>query len=288
MSVAHARRRACLLLLGAALTAASSGAQQNAAPADASLQGKVVDAGTAAPLEGITVIVAGGRTTVTDAAGRYRVVGVMPGAHIVTFRWLGYTPRVDTLNFDAGASLTLDVAMRPAPIQLGLVHVTGASRTPERVVDAPAAVVTAEPARVRDLVGTGQVPMLVGDLVGVRTSQAGLYDFNLNTHGLQHTALEPRGRWCSSTDATCRRRFSATRIGPASPCSKTKRASRWCAARAPRSTARMRSAASSPLPLPPCARRRARASTSRVASSPRSRPTRATRSSPTTSAWDCV
>lgn len=182
MSLAHARRRACLLLLGT-IVATSARAQQSAAPADASLQGRVTDAGTAVALEGITVIVAGGRTTVTDAAGRYRVVGIAPGEHVVTFRWLGYSPRIDTLAFDAGASRTLDVAMKPAPVRLGLVHVSGASRTPERVVDAPAAVVTADPARVRDLVGTGQVPMLVGDLVGVRTSQAGLYDFNLNTHG---------------------------------------------------------------------------------------------------------
>ncbi len=183
MNAVHARRRACLLLLAAITAMSSSSAQQTAMPADASLQGKVIDAATTRALEGITVIVAGGRTTVTDADGHFRIAGITPGAHIVTFRWLGYSPHIDTLTFDAGAALTRDVTMKPAPVQLGLVRVSGASRTPERVVDAPAAVVKVEPARVNDLAATGQVPMLVGDLVGVRTSQAGLYDFNLNTHG---------------------------------------------------------------------------------------------------------
>ncbi|MFI5232323.1 MAG: TonB-dependent receptor [Gemmatimonadales bacterium] len=183
MRVAHARRRACLILLGTIFHVPGAHAQQRTAATDATLQGKVTDAASAAALEGITVIVTGGRTTVTDAAGRYRVVGIVPGEHAVTFRWLGYSPHIETLTFDAGASLTLDVAMKPAPVPLGLVRVSGASRTPERVVDAPAAVVTADPARVRDLSGSGQVPLLVGDLAGVRTSQAGLYDFNLNTHG---------------------------------------------------------------------------------------------------------
>ena len=183
MSFARAQRCARRLSLWSVVATAGLGAQQSVSPPDASLQGRVTDAANAQPIEGITVIVAGARTTVTDAAGRYRVVGIAPGTRDVTFRWIGYSPRMESVPFVAGRAHTLDVAMQPVPAQLGLVSVTGASRAPERVVDAPAAVVTVEPARMRDLVGTGQVPMLVGDLVGVRMSQGGLFDFDLNTRG---------------------------------------------------------------------------------------------------------
>lgn len=161
------------------------------AQTDAALQGTVRDAGTSRPLAGITVMVSGGRAGTTDGAGRFRIPGIAPGSHTVLFRWLGYAPRTDTLVLAAGEQRTLDASLRANPVLLGLVRVSGASRVPERVVDAPAAVVAVEPARVRDLAGGGQVPMLVGDLTGVRTAQAGLFDFNVNTRGF-NTPLNRR------------------------------------------------------------------------------------------------
>ncbi len=178
------RGRWCILLLPLAAPPA-------AAQGDASLTGTVRDAATARPLAGISITTGSGRATVSDAAGRYRLLGLPAGEQPVRFRWLGYAPRNETVTLRAGEARVLDVTLTANPVLLGLVRVSGPSRVPERVVDAPAAVVAVEPARVRDLAGSGQVPMLVADLTGARAAQAGLLDFNLNTRGF-NTPLNRR------------------------------------------------------------------------------------------------
>lgn len=189
----HASRPAARLasaLLAILLVPLAVAAQQDAT-LQGTLQGTVRDAATQRPLAGISVTVSGGRSGTTDATGSYRITGIAPGTRTVLFRWLGYAPRTDTLVLAAGERRVLDAALRANPVLLGLVRVSGASRVPERTVDAPAAIVSVEPARVRDLAASGQVPMLVADLTGVRTAQAGLFDFNVNTRGF-NTPLNRR------------------------------------------------------------------------------------------------
>lgn len=178
-----ARRVACLLSLTTAHLAGAQGA--------AILTGTVTDEASGKALAGIHIDVSDGRAASTDGSGRYRLAGIAAGTYTVRFRWLGYAPRTETVTLAAGETRTLDLALRANPVQLGLVRVSGASRTPERLVDAPAAIISVEPDRVRDLAATGQLPMLVADQPGVRAAQAGLFDFNLNTRGF-NTPLNRR------------------------------------------------------------------------------------------------
>lgn len=151
------------------------------AQAPASVRGVVTDARTARAVRGILVEAAGGRsTTVTDEAGRYVLAGVPAGTLTVRFRWLGYQDRDEVVTVSPGEVRSLDVALEPAPLPLGEVVVTTASRQPERVVESPAAVATVSPERVRDLVVTGQAPLLVADLPGVQVMQSGVNSFNVN------------------------------------------------------------------------------------------------------------
>ncbi len=172
-----------LLWLLAAGALAPAAAQAPQAPQAATLAGRVTEAGRALPLAGVQVVVAGQRMAITGDDGRYSLGGLPAGAYEVTFRWIGYAPHRVTTSLATGPARVLDVALERNPVMLGEVSVNGVSRTPERVVEAPAAVVVAEPARVREMGATGQVPLLVGDLTGVHIAQSGLYDFNLNTRG---------------------------------------------------------------------------------------------------------
>ena len=178
-AVRTALGRGCLLIgvLGIVAPAASR-AQQGV-----SLVGRVTEAGRGAPLAGVQVVVAGQRVAITGDDGRYALLALPAGEQPVTFRWIGYAPRTVAVMVAGGAARTLDVELQRNPILLGLVSVTGVSRTPERMVEAPAAVAVAEPAHIREMAATGQVPLLVGDLTGVHIAQSGLYDFNLNTRG---------------------------------------------------------------------------------------------------------
>ena len=109
------------------------------------------------------------------------------GAHVLSFRRIGYRTRDTSIVLLAGVDAHVDIALQAAPTMLGEVVVTTASRQPERVVDAPAAISVVAPERMTEMAGTGQTPLLVTDLPGVHAMQSGLYDFNLNARGFNAT-----------------------------------------------------------------------------------------------------
>ncbi len=176
--------RVCALA-GCVVVAASAAAQT---PQGAVLTGHVTDAARGAPLAGVQVMVAGQRVAISGDDGRYALVDLPAGPRSVTFRWIGYAPRTLEVAIATGPARVLDVALERNPVLLGEVSVTGVSRTPERIVEAPAAVAVAEPAHIREMAATGQVPLLVGDLTGVHIAQSSLFDFSLNTRGFNSAA----------------------------------------------------------------------------------------------------
>ena len=77
--------------------------------------------------------------------------------------------------------------MEQAPIQLSELTVTGASKVPERAVEAPAAVSVVEP-RVLQATGiTGQAPLALREVPGVDLVQSGMNDYNVNARGFNST-----------------------------------------------------------------------------------------------------
>jgi outer membrane receptor protein involved in Fe transport len=150
----------------------------------ASVQGRVTHSVTGEPLRAITVSVAGSRAvTLTDSAGRYRLVALEPGERRIRFSWLGQLSHEVGVQLGAGATETVDAVLDPDPLPLAAITVESPSRQPERVVDAPAAVSVVPPARLRDLSITAQAPLAVADLPGVYAPQSGTHDFSLNARG---------------------------------------------------------------------------------------------------------
>ncbi len=160
----------------------------SAFPAIVSAQGTVqgtltrADDGTA--LSGVTVTVRGTRiNTVTDRSGQYALSNVPAGPQTIVIRWVGYRPHEVDLTVTAGGTHTLSAALEARPIQLSEVVVEGASRAPERLVEAPAAVAVVDIPSARALSVTGQAPRAVASLPGADVVQSGVNDYNVNTRG---------------------------------------------------------------------------------------------------------
>ncbi|HET6761313.1 MAG TPA: carboxypeptidase regulatory-like domain-containing protein, partial [Gemmatimonadaceae bacterium] len=92
--------RLALAALAAMLLPAGLSAQ-----GDGAVTGQVLDRNTQRPVADARVVVVGTqRIAVTDREGRYVVRGVPPGSYDVRAQRVGYTPGVQRVTVEAGAS----------------------------------------------------------------------------------------------------------------------------------------------------------------------------------------
>ena len=152
------------------------------------MRGTVTQANNSEPLAGVIVTV-GGTTikAVTNTRGVYTIDRAPTGPQTLVFRWLGYRPIEVQATVAASGVTTVDARMEQAPIQLSELTVTGASKVPERSVEAPAAVSVVEP-RVLQATGiNGQAPLALREVPGVDLVQSGMNDYNVNARGFNST-----------------------------------------------------------------------------------------------------
>ncbi len=146
------------------------------------IRGTVTRSGDGEVLAGVTVTLKGTAvSTTTNGSGKYVFFRVPAGNATFVYRWLGYAPveRTVTVNGDQ----SIDVALEPAVVALGDLTVTAASKEPERIVEAPAAVSTIEPRVLQTTGVTGQAPLALAQTPGVDIVQSGVNDFNINARG---------------------------------------------------------------------------------------------------------
>ena len=169
-----------LVGLGALLAATAPLAAQ----ASGTIKGSVTQSGNGQPLAGVIVTVAGtGDKAVTNTRGAYTIERVAAGQQTVTFRWLGYNPLTVQASVTASGVTTVDAKLEQSPIKLSELTVTGASKVPERAVEAPAAFSVVEPRVLQSTGITGQAPLALREVPGVDISQSGMNDFNVNARG---------------------------------------------------------------------------------------------------------
>ena len=148
------------------------------------VEGTVIQASNGEPVGGVRVAVVGTNiATVTGTDGSFVLLRVPAGPHTLLFRWLGFQAHQETVTVTAGATQRADVRLEPQAISLGEVIVSTASRAPERVVEAPAAIAVVDPITLRDQAITGQAPTALTHLPGVDVIQSGVNDFNVNARG---------------------------------------------------------------------------------------------------------
>ena len=156
-------------------------------------QGTGTVAGTVTRVEGgelasVSVTVAGtGQSTVTGTDGKYTLRRVPVGPQTVVFRWLGYRPAEVQVTVEPGATVTADAALEAVTISLGEIVVEGASRAPERITEAPAAISVVPQDVLQNASVTGQAPLALQSVPGVDITQSGVNDFNVNARGFNST-----------------------------------------------------------------------------------------------------
>ncbi|HSM18381.1 MAG TPA: carboxypeptidase regulatory-like domain-containing protein, partial [Gemmatimonadales bacterium] len=98
------RRLSCMVgVLLAALSIAPLSAQETTG----TIRGRVSGETSERPLQGVTVTVAG-RSTVSQADGRYNLPGVPAGMQTLQARTIGYAPMTRSVTVVAGQTLELD------------------------------------------------------------------------------------------------------------------------------------------------------------------------------------
>jgi len=88
------------------------------------IRGRVTDNTTQQPISGATVTV-GGRGVVTQADGRYTILGVPAGSDLLRARMIGYTLVSQPIMVTGGDTLVVDIALTGNAVTLSEVVVTG-------------------------------------------------------------------------------------------------------------------------------------------------------------------
>jgi outer membrane receptor for ferrienterochelin and colicins len=146
--------------------------------------GTVTRAAEGAALSSVSVNVEStGQSTVTGADGKYTLRRVPAGPQRIVFRWLGYRPTQVDVTVEAGSTVTADASLEAVTISLGEIVVQGASRAPERIVEAPAAISVVPQEVLQNVSITGQAPVALQSVPGVDVVQSGVNDFNVNARG---------------------------------------------------------------------------------------------------------
>jgi len=139
-------------------------------------------------LASVSVTVAGtGQSTVTGTDGKYTLRRVPAGPQTIVFRWLGYRPTEVQVTVEPGATVTADATLEAVIISLGEIVVEGASRAPERITEAPAAISVVPQDVLQAASVTGQAPLALQTIPGVDVTQSGVNDFNVNARGFNST-----------------------------------------------------------------------------------------------------
>lgn len=144
-------RLAASLLAALLVQAAVMGAP---APAEAMQQGTVVgtvvDARSAAPLEGArATLVDLGTAAATDEDGRFRLADVPAGSHELRIQMIGYRPVDRTVQVRGGETTEVEIVLAVAPVQLREITISP-RRVTEAVRDAPVSVTAFDSQEIRD------------------------------------------------------------------------------------------------------------------------------------------
>ena len=168
---------ATLLASGAAPLAAREPARLRQQPAEGRVTGRVVDARTQAPLASVRVHVVGTETgAMTNADGRYELLGVAAGTQAVQAQRIGYRSSTETVDVPSTGAATVAFALGEEALALEQVVVTGTgSQARRREVGNAITQINlasvAEPTKSVETLLQGRVPGMTVDVGGATIGQ---------------------------------------------------------------------------------------------------------------------
>ncbi|MEQ1692073.1 MAG: TonB-dependent receptor, partial [Gemmatimonas sp.] len=168
----------------AALPAVLAAPARASAQAGGTVTGIVVHTDSRTPIQFARVEVEGTRLrAATDERGRFRLAGVPAGDRMLIVSWMSTGGQRAPITVPSGEGIDVRIEYRAVPHALSEVRVTGASRVPQWVVEAPVAIAVVDRVESRNYATTGQIPQAIKGLAGMDVSSNGIYDFNVNTRG---------------------------------------------------------------------------------------------------------
>lgn len=181
------RPRFPLYLLLAAFACALAGGSAEAQ--NAVSQGRILGVVNGTGGDGISGVLVllepSGRTTATDQQGAYVFDNLPAGEYALVISAGDLEARVSGLR--VGAAPVTVTSTLPRDFQfVASTTVTAASKSPERIVDAPGAVTRVSAETIALEGGAGQVPALLQFTVGADFTQSGIYDINFNARGFNN------------------------------------------------------------------------------------------------------
>ena len=110
--------RASHLTIVAALLGALATPDRSAAQFPAELSGRVIETGSALPLDGALVEIDGGTRAFTDGAGAFLLRSATAGSVRVRVALVGYAPLDTTLALESGRTVAVTLALSVAPVEI--------------------------------------------------------------------------------------------------------------------------------------------------------------------------
>jgi outer membrane receptor protein involved in Fe transport len=154
--------------------------------ATGTVEGRVASAEGHGSANVLVVLEQLGRVTSTDHNGSFRFADLPAGTYSLVLSTGELESRISSVDVRPGAVTTVTRTM-PADFRfVASTTVTAASRSPERIVDAPGAVTRISDETIALEGASGQIPALLQFTPGVEYAQSGLYDINLNARGFNN------------------------------------------------------------------------------------------------------
>ncbi len=143
-----------------------------------------VTGGDGVGIPGVTVVVnEAGMAGITGSNGAYSVKRVPEGTYSMTFSLGTRVLLSEGVEVSAGQTTVADMETDWEVSFADTITVFSASRRPERIVEAPAAVTVIPAEEIEREASHGQLPKLLEFTPGAEVTQSGLYDYNFNTRG---------------------------------------------------------------------------------------------------------
>lgn len=153
--------------------------------ADFTIQGKITNSQTDAPLPNANIMIEGTSIgTISDENGKFRLKIPNPGNYIIQVNYIGYKKYRQSLNVDFERIVEVNIALIPTVISGKGVTVTAkadANRAIERKT--PVAFSKLNVVEIRNNYTTGDLPELIQNVPGVWTSSAGLGESEIIVRG---------------------------------------------------------------------------------------------------------
>ena len=140
------------------------------------------------PIGGVIVQAVGvSNAALTAQNGTYTLDGIPPGTYTLSFTAGEHAATEENVVVESAQTKKVDKTVDWRISIAETITVTSASRTAERIVEAPASVTVVSEEEIAAAAPTGQAPRVIENAPGVDFTQSGLYDFNFNARGFNTT-----------------------------------------------------------------------------------------------------